>query len=74
MNLRDAEAALREALELDAQNGCARIELGSLYEDQGRFAQAAVEFERSIAIEPNHCGAHCQLGRVYRRQIGRAHV
>ena len=71
MNPRDAEAALRKALELDPQNGCARIELGALYEDRGIFAQAAAEFERAIAIEPDHGGAHCQLGRIYRRQ-GRA--
>jgi len=68
MNPREAEAALRRALALDPQNGCARIELGTLYEDQGKFTQAAAEFERAIAIEPNHGGAHCQLGRIYRRQ------
>ena len=68
MNPPSAEAALRKALELDPQNGCARIELGALYEDQGKFAQAAAEFERAIAIGPNHGGAHCQLGRIYRRQ------
>ena len=68
MNPRDAEAALRTALELDPQNGGARIELGALYEDQGRFAQAAAEFERAIAVDPDHGGAQCQLGRIYRRQ------
>ena len=68
MNLQDAEAALRKALELDPKNGGVRIELGALYEGQGRFAQAAAEFERAIAIDPGDGGAHCHLGRNYRRQ------
>ena len=68
MNPRDAEAALRKALELDPRNGCARIELGTLYEDQGRFVEAAAELEKAVAVEPNHGGAHVQLGRIFRRQ------
>ena len=61
---RPGEAALRKALELDPQNACVRIELGALYEDRGKFAQAAAEFEKAIAVEPNKSGAHCQLGRI----------
>jgi len=68
MNPRETEAALQKALELDPQNCRARIELGSLYEDQGRFMEAATEFERAIAIDPNHGGTHCQLGRICRKQ------
>ena len=55
---------MRKALELDPQNACVRIELGALYEDRGKFAQAAAEFEKAIAVEPNKSGAHCQLGRI----------
>ena len=66
--LAEAEAALRQSLELDPQNGGARFELGVLYQDQNRLIEAATEFERAIAIDPRMVGAHGQLGRIYRRQ------
>ena len=68
MNPRDAEAALRKALELDRRDVGARMELGAFYEDQGKFAQAAAELERAIVIDPEQGGAHRQLGRICRRQ------
>ncbi len=64
----EAAAALHKALELDPQNCSARIELGSLYEDQDKLIEAAAEFKRAIAIDPNHGGIHCQLGRIFRKQ------
>ena len=36
----EAEAALRKALELDPENGWARLELGTLYLDQDRLPEA----------------------------------
>ena len=67
----EAEAALRQARELDPKDGRARFESGALYRDQGRFVEAAAEFEGAIALDQNLGWAHCELGRIYRRQ-GRA--
>ena len=36
----EAEAALKQALELEPQNGWARLELGTLYLDQDKLAEA----------------------------------
>ena len=38
--------------------------LGLLYQEQNRFADAAREYERAIAIDPRHSKAHNNLGVV----------
>ena len=64
----EAEAALREALELDPRSGWARMELGALYEKQNKVIQAAAEFEQAIALDPRNADAHLCLGHVHFRR------
>ncbi len=64
----EAEAALCKALELDPQNGWARLELGNLLLDQGRLAEAEAELRKVTAVDRNNSWAYCQLGDIYRKQ------
>lgn len=41
---------------------------GFAYTDEGKFDEAVKEFEEAIRLDPNHAGAHDNLGCVYQRQ------
>src|SRR5207237_736991 len=64
--LPDAERVLRHLLEdanLDhSAQAEAHFRLGAVLNRQNRFAEAAVELEKAIKLEPNTVMAHLQLG------------
>lgn len=62
----EAEKLLQRLLEesrvTDSAKAEAHFRLGAILNKQNRFAQAAVEFEKAIKLEPNAVMAHLQLG------------
>jgi Tfp pilus assembly protein PilF len=61
------EAALKRAVELDANLTSAHLTLGRLYVRQSRWTEAAVSLERAAKFEPERAETFYQLGRVYAR-------
>jgi len=66
-----AELLLRTSIRLKGDQWESHYELGVLLERQRKFAEAASELERSIAISSNQADAHYHLSRVYDR-LGQA--
>lgn len=61
------EKHLRRAIELDASIAAAHLALGRLYARQKNYEQAATEFEKNVALDPNQTEAFYQLGQIYGR-------
>ncbi len=61
------QSLLTEAVALDPRYADAHLQLGILYADQRRFAEAIREFQRAIALEPNLTSAHYHLAQAYTR-------
>ncbi len=60
-----AEACYREAGELEPGNLLWPYLLGFLYQDTGRLAAAKEQFERVLAIDPEHVLGRFRLARVH---------
>ncbi|WP_223421980.1 tetratricopeptide repeat protein [Alcanivorax limicola] len=61
-NWQDAEAALRQALDVNAQNPYAHNALGIALREQGRFAEAADHYQHAVTLDPLYARAHFNLG------------
>ena len=68
---RQALTSLDRALELDPGSGMANYEYGRLLYGQGRYAEAAEHFRRTLLSRPRDFGLHYQLGRAL-HQAGKA--
>lgn len=62
-----AEKLLRDSIALKPDQWESHYELGALLEKQRKFAEAAAELERSIAINSQQPDVHYHLARVYDR-------
>ena len=58
-------AALAQTAKGNPQDAAVRLELGNLYFDSERFADAARWYEQAIAIEPRNVSASTDLGISY---------
>jgi tetratricopeptide (TPR) repeat protein len=58
-------SALRASIEKDRNNVEARVQLGDLYFDAERFAEASKQYEEALAIDPKHVNASTDLGIAY---------
>lgn len=67
----DAEARLREAIEVDPQNAAAHTNLGNLLDDHDRVQEAEREYRRAIALDPEEGSGHFDLALLLLRS-GRA--
>jgi tetratricopeptide (TPR) repeat protein len=63
-----AEATLKKAKALDSTGVTAMMTLGSFYEQQRRWTQAAEEFQSAITRSPNNPMPHAALASVYMNQ------
>jgi tetratricopeptide (TPR) repeat protein len=57
--------ALRNVVERDPKNAVARSQLGNLYYDAGRYADAIKWYSESLAINPNDADVSTDLGVSY---------
>jgi Tfp pilus assembly protein PilF len=59
------EDAFKKAIALDSKNDRAYVELGKLYQVQGKLSQAADVFKKAIALNPQNDNAYTGLGWFY---------
>jgi tetratricopeptide (TPR) repeat protein len=63
----DVQLHLQKAVALDPGLAKAQFQLGVLYSDEGRFAEAIAALETSVRLDPSLAQAHYRLGQAYRR-------
>lgn len=61
----EAEAAFKEAIELNPQNELAYINLGNLYDQLNKKEMALHFYEKAIALDKNNIQAFYNLGLLY---------
>jgi tetratricopeptide (TPR) repeat protein len=64
----DDEESLKQAIQLNPRDYFAYAELGWLYRDQGKYAQAEAAFKKSIEFNPKNDTTYVELGRLYREE------
>src|SRR6266550_4794163 len=70
----DAEASLRKALKLNAENAEALNNLANIRKERGDLATAEELYKRALVVRPELAEAHDNLGALYRSrgELGRA--
>jgi tetratricopeptide (TPR) repeat protein len=63
--LDQVESLLKKAIALDPSLSEAHLQLGNLYAQQHKFAEAVPEYEESLRLAPNVPDAHFRLGQAY---------
>ena len=58
-------STLRAAIDKDRNDVESRVQLGNLYFDAERFADAARQYEDALAVNPKHVNASTDLGIAY---------
>jgi tetratricopeptide (TPR) repeat protein len=61
------EHLLDDAVTLDPQFADAHLELGALFAEQAKYAEAIREYRRAIVINPDLAAAHYRLAQAYAR-------
>ncbi len=59
------EALLSKAIALDPKLADAQLQLGNLYSDQRRYADAIPLYEKALQTNPDLADAHYRLGQAY---------
>lgn len=72
VDLQQIEKHLKRAVSLDAKLSKAFLQLGTLYGDQGRHAEAIEALRQAVQLEPDHAQAHYRLARAYQNTGQRA--
>jgi Flp pilus assembly protein TadD len=67
LDLRQIESLLTKSLTLDPKLAEAHLQLGNLYSDQTRFAQAIPEYKRALELNSDLADAYYRLGQAYVR-------
>jgi predicted Zn-dependent protease len=63
----EAQAALEKSVKLNPGLCLPHISLGSIYMEEARYADAAVQFEQARAIDPTEKSSYSHLAVAYRR-------
>ena len=56
---------LNEAVKLDAKNAVAYLKIGEIHDAKGRNAEAIVNFEKALAVDPEFTSVYLPLGLAY---------
>jgi tetratricopeptide (TPR) repeat protein len=64
-DVRQIESLLKRSIELDPSFPEARLQLGNLYSDQHKYADAVPLYERALQENGNLADAHYRLGQAY---------
>jgi tetratricopeptide (TPR) repeat protein len=67
LNLQQIETLPKTAITLDPKLPEAHLQLGNLYSDQNKYAEAVPEYEKSLQLSPDLADAHYRLGQAYVR-------
>ncbi len=67
VSLGEIESLLKRAAELDPKLSDAYLQLGIVYADQKKYAQAIREFQSALNAQPDLTEAHYRLGQAYLR-------
>jgi tetratricopeptide (TPR) repeat protein len=63
----EVETHLKKSVSLDPRLARAHFQLGVLYSDHRRFAEAAAALEEAVRLDPAMAQAHYRLGQAYLR-------
>ena len=61
----DARPLLEKLVKINPKSSMGHLDLGIVYADAGRNAEALAEFKTAIALKPGNINAHYRLGRLY---------
>jgi len=67
LDLRQIESLLNKSLALDPQLAEAHLQLGNLYSDQNKYAQAIPQYTRALELNSDLADAYYRLGQAYVR-------
>ena len=65
VDVRQIESLLKKAIALDQDLAEAHLQLGNLYSDQGKYAEAVPEYQRALDLNADLADAHYRLGQAY---------
>ncbi len=67
LDLHQIEALLKTSLALDPKSAEAHLQLGNLYSDQNKYAEAIPEYEKAREFDPDLADVRYRLGQAYVR-------
>jgi cytochrome c-type biogenesis protein CcmH/NrfG len=67
LDLHQIEALLKTSLTLDPKSAEAHLQLGNLYSDQNKYADAIAEYEKARELDPDLADVRYRLGQAYVR-------
>jgi tetratricopeptide (TPR) repeat protein len=67
LDLRQIESLLAKSIELDPKLADAQLQLGNLYSDQSKYAEAIPHYKRALELNADLADAHYRLGQAYVR-------
>jgi tetratricopeptide (TPR) repeat protein len=67
LDLHQIESLLTKSIELDPTLADAQLQLGNLYSDQSRYADAIPHYKRALELNTDLADAHYRLGQAYVR-------
>jgi tetratricopeptide (TPR) repeat protein len=67
LDLHQIESLLTKSIELDPTLADAQLQLGNLYSDQSKYAEAIPHYKRSLELNSDLADAHYRLGQAYVR-------
>jgi tetratricopeptide (TPR) repeat protein len=67
LNLQQIETLLKTSITLDPKLAEAHLQLGNLYSDRNKYAEAVPEYEKALQLSPDLADAHYRLGQAYVR-------
>ena len=65
LDLQQIESLLKKSIALDDKLAEAHLQLGNLYSDQTRYAEAIPEYVRARELSPDLADVHYRLGQAY---------
>ncbi|MBZ5668712.1 MAG: tetratricopeptide repeat protein [Acidobacteriia bacterium] len=65
--LDQVESLLKKAIALDPSFAEAHLQLGNLYSQRKKYAEAVPEYQQALRLSPNVPDAHFRLGQAYSR-------
>jgi len=63
--LDQVESLLKKAIALDPSSSDAHLQLGNLYSQRNKYAEAVPEYQEALRLSPNLYDAHFRLGQAY---------